>query len=159
MKRKTLLSGITLMVFFSLVFLASCKKDSNDTPANTDVIYNIAASMSGANEVPANTTTGTGTVTGTYNATSNVLTYAVTWSGLTGTATAGHFHSPAAAGANATPLIFFNLNNNGSAGTANGSIQLTEPQEQDLLAGKFYANIHTVANTGGEIRGQVAATR
>jgi len=156
MKSKTLFALLALSL---ISLLQACKKDTNNNTTNTDVVYNIAASLSGANEVPANATTGTGTVTGTYNATSNMLAYSVTWSGLTGTATAGHFHSPALAGANASPLIFFNLNNNANAGTATGSILLTETQEQDLLAGKFYANIHTQANQGGEIRGQVSATR
>ena len=83
----------------------------------------------------------------------------MTWTGLTGTATVGHFHSPALPGANASPLVFFLLQNNGTAGTATGSAQLSDAQETDLLAGKFYANIHTTANTGGEIRGQVSATK
>jgi len=115
--------------------------------------------MSSANEVPVNASTGTGTTTGSYNATTNTLTYSVSWSGLTGTATVGHFHSPAVAGANASPLVYFNLINTGNSGTASGSINLTDAQEADLLAGKFYSNIHTAANTGGEIRGQVTASK
>ena len=159
MKRKTLNWFISLMAIGFLFAFQACKKDNNNSTTTADVVYNIAATMNGSQEVPANATTGTGTVSGTYNATTNMLTYSVTWSGLTGTATVGHFHSPALAGFNASPLIYFNLNSNGNAGTANGSILLTDAQEQDLLAGKFYANIHTQANTGGEIRGQVAATR
>jgi hypothetical protein len=76
---------------------------------------------------------------------------------LTGTATLGHFHGPALAGANASPVITFNLVNNGTAGTASGTVVITDAQEVDLLAGKWYGNIHTAANGGGEIRGQVSA--
>jgi hypothetical protein len=38
---------------------------------------------------------------------------------------------------------------------AEGSATLTDAQASDLLAGKLYVNIHTAANPGGEIRGQV----
>jgi hypothetical protein len=148
----------------ALAFLAGCTKDS--TNSNTDEIYTIAATMSAANEVgtgtsAGNTTTypGTGTTTGTYNATTNQLQYNITWSGLSGAASVGHFHGPALPGASASPIIYFNLLNNGNSGTAAGQINLTDAQEADLLAGKWYANIHTTANAGGEIRGQVTATK
>jgi hypothetical protein len=153
MKKTTLaLALVSLMVF------ASCKKDDN-TPAVKD-IYNISASMSPAQETGAlaGNPTGSGTVTGTYNSTTNSLTYNVTWTGLTGTATLGHFHGPALAGSNASPAIAFTLNNTGSAGNASATVTLTEAQEADLLAGKWYANIHTATNGAGEIRGQVTAT-
>lgn len=122
-------------------------------------MWNINATMNSSQEVPANTSTATGTVTGTYNATTNTLQYSVAWSGLTGTATAGHFHGPALAGVNASPVVPFTLMNNGSAGTATGTVTLTDAQEIDFLAGKWYANIHTAANAGGEIRGQINPTR
>jgi hypothetical protein len=86
------------------------------------------------------------------------LQYNVTWTGLTGPATLGHFHGPALAGANASPVITFTLTNNGNAGYAAATVTLTDAQEADLLAGKWYANIHTQMNGAGEIRGQVTAT-
>jgi hypothetical protein len=36
-----------------------------------------------------------------------------------------------------------------------GTATLTENQAADLLSGKWYANIHTAANPGGELRGQM----
>ena len=36
-----------------------------------------------------------------------------------------------------------------------GSATLTDAQAADLMAGKYYINVHTAANPGGEIRGQV----
>ena len=36
-----------------------------------------------------------------------------------------------------------------------GSATLTDAQAADLMAGKLYVNIHTAANKGGEIRGQM----
>jgi hypothetical protein len=153
--KKTLAFLPFLTLIFYLIFVTGCKKDHETPP--TDDIYNITATMSAAQETTANASTGTGTVTGTYNAKTNSLQYNVAWTGLTGTATLGHFHGPALAGANASPVITFTLVNNGSAGTASGTVAITDAQEADLLAGKWYANIHTATNGGGEIRGQVSA--
>ena len=44
--------------------------------------------LTGTEEVPANTSPGTGTLEATYDSDSNVLNYTVTYSGLTGDATA-----------------------------------------------------------------------
>src|SRR5690349_10921194 len=106
MKQKSiLLTGTAVLA--SLFFLTGCEND--DDPVNTDDVYNISATMAASNEVPVNASTATGTTTGTYNATTNTLKYNVSWSGLTGQATVGHFHGPAAAGTNANPIIYFNL--------------------------------------------------
>ncbi|MEP7029817.1 MAG: CHRD domain-containing protein, partial [Pseudolabrys sp.] len=32
---------------------------------------------------------------------------------------------------------------------------LTDAQEADMMAGKWYVNVHTANNKGGEIRGQL----
>ena len=156
MKKTTGLISLFSLVLFLGLALGGCDKDND---SNNDDIYNISATMSGAQEVPAVTTAGTGSVTGTYNATTNSLQYNASWSGLSGTATVGHFHGPALAGAIAGPIIHFNLVNSNNSGTAAATVTLTEAQEADLLAGKLYANIHTVANGGGEIRGQVTAAK
>jgi hypothetical protein len=156
--KKTVCSFAFLSLVGLISFISGCKKDNNNSTPATDM-YNISASMSPAQETGTLTgsPTGSGTTTGTYNAATNSLTYSVTWTGLTGTATLGHFHGPALAGSVASPVITFNLINNGSAGSASGTVTLSDPQEADLLAGKWYANIHTATNGGGEIRGQVTA--
>lgn len=146
--------GSSILMLSLFVVLSSCDKDE-DVPVIQDEMYKFTANMSGANETTPNSSTATGTTTGTYNATKNLLTYNVTWSGLTGTATGGHFHSPGIQGVNAPVLIGLLLQNNGSSGFASGSNTLSDTQEADLLAGKFYSNIHTTANAGGEIRGQL----
>jgi hypothetical protein len=98
---------------------------------------------------------GMGTMTGTLNMSTNVLSYHITYSGLSGPATAAHFHGPAAAGANAKPQVPIKPLESPISGQAT----LTPDQEKDLEAGMWYVNVHTAANPGGEIRGQVMAAQ
>jgi hypothetical protein len=86
---------------------------------------------------------------------------------LSGDATLGHVHGatadtpPAAFSQNASPIAGGTLhtlpgwNPSASVGSFQGSLTLTAAQATDLLAGRFYLNIHTSANGGGEIRGQL----
>jgi hypothetical protein len=112
---------------------------------------NFAAALKGASEVPANTSPGTGMVEANLDTKSGTFTYTVTYSGLTGTAMAAHFHGPAAVGANAPPVIMVKA----LASPIKGSAVLTADQMNDLRAGKWYFNVHTKAHPGGEIRGQL----
>ena len=108
--------------------------------------------MTAAQEVPPNSSRGSGTVVTNLNKEMRMLRWTVTYSGLTGPVSAGHFHGPAAPGANAGVVVPFT----GSlASPIEGSATLTEAQMADLVAGKWYANLHTAASPGGEIRGQV----
>lgn len=112
----------------------------------------MTATLSGDTEVPANTTAGKGNADIDYDAASKKLTWKLTYSGLTGPATAAHFHGPAEAGKNAGVAVAIP---NATSSPAEGSATLTDAQAADLLAGKMYVNVHTAANPGGEIRGQV----
>jgi hypothetical protein len=112
--------------------------------------------LDGKSEVPATTSAGTGTATVKYDPGSKKLTWQVKYSGLTGPATAGHFHGPAEAGKNAGVAVAIpNIAAGASGDGAEGSATLTDAQAADLEAGKYYVNVHTAANPGGEIRGQV----
>jgi hypothetical protein len=106
----------------------------------------LKATLDGASEVPANTADID------YDAASKKLTWKLTYSGLTGPATAAHFHGPAEAGKNAGVAVAIP---GATASPAEGSATLTDAQAADLIAGKYYVNVHTAANPGGEIRGQV----
>ena len=112
----------------------------------------MKATLDGKSEVPANTSAGKGTADLEYDATSKKLSWKLTYSGLSGPATAAHFHGPAAAGANAGVAIAIP---NAGTSPVEGSATLTDAQAADLAGGKYYINIHTAANPGGEIRGQV----
>ena len=120
------------------------------SPSNTAT---FGATLSSSAEVPANASTGSGTMTATLNKTTSVLSWKASYTGLTGPATAGHIHGPAAAGANAGVVVPFKS----AASPIEGEATLTPAQIADLMAGKWYVNLHTAANPGGEIRGQLAA--
>lgn len=99
------------------------------------------------------TSTGKGTGTFTYDPATHTLTYNVTYEGLSGPAAAAHIHGPADPGANAPPVVPFA----NAASPISGTATLTDAQAADLMAGKYYVNVHTAANRGGEIRGQIVA--
>jgi CHRD domain len=108
--------------------------------------------MTGKSEVPPNATTGSGDVLATLDTSKKTLSYTMTYMGLTGPATAAHFHGPAAPGANAGVAIAIGMN---PPSPSTGTVTLTDAQMKDLQAGKWYVNVHTKANPGGEIRGQL----
>lgn len=111
------------------------------------------ATLTNKAEVPPTIGKGTGSFTGSLDTASKVLTYTLTFDGLSGPATAAHIHGPAAKGANAGVVVPLGAASPTSPVT--GTATLTAEQIKDLLAGKDYVNVHTDANKGGEIRGTV----
>jgi len=109
------------------------------------------ATLTGAAEVPATTSKGTGAAILTYDTATKLLKWSVTYSGLSGPATMAHIHGPAEAGKNASPVVPFT----NPASGVEGSATLTDAQAADLAAGKMYINVHTAENKPGEIRGQI----
>ena len=133
-----------------------------------------SASLSGANEKPtATTSTGTGVFSAQIHPVSKTLSYSLTWTGLTGSITGAHIHGPSDANGTASVLVNFQAlpagSNSGTittgaAGSASGNVDLklavTATVSGDSLiklfdAGQLYVNVHTAANGGGEIRGQI----
>ena len=113
----------------------------------------LKADLAGSHEVPAKDVAGTGTLTATLDTDTGELKYHVTFSGLTGPVTAAHFHGPAAEGVNAKPQV--PVKTSPIESPLEGTATLSQEQTKDLLDGKWYFNLHTAANPGGEIRGQV----
>jgi hypothetical protein len=138
MNNKTMLATLALTAAFAFAGPAFADK--------------MKVTLDGKQEVPATTTAGTGTADLDYDAASKKLSWKLTYSGLSGPATAAHFHGPAEAGKNAGVAVAIP---NATASPVEGSATLTDAQAADLVAGKYYINIHTAANPGGEIRGQV----
>jgi len=115
----------------------------------------FTATLNGASETPPTTSAGTGTLTATLDTTTKSFSYSVTYSGLTGPAMAAHFHGPAAVGAKGPPVLPAKV----SASPITGQAVLTDAQISGLEAGMWYFNIHTAANPGGEVRGQVVPAK
>jgi hypothetical protein len=113
----------------------------------------MSVNLTGAEEVPPVETAGTGTANLTWNADTKELSWVIEFSGLSGPATAAHFHGPAAPGENAGPVITIEDLESPSEGSAT----LTDEQAAQLAGGQWYVNVHTEANGGGEIRGQIGA--
>ena len=110
------------------------------------------AALDGKSEVPPTASTGTGTADIDYDPATKKLSWKLTYTGLTGPAKAAHFHGPAEPGKNAGVEVAIP---GATSSPAEGSATLTDAQAADLAAGKLYVNVHTAANPGGEIRGQV----
>jgi len=143
MRQTSMFGGVAVAALLAgLITLAS--------PSYADTVQ-LKATLSGATEVPPNETKGTGAVTATFDTASKVLNWKGTYSGLTGDATAAHFHGPAEPGKNAGVAVAIKP----FAPSFEGTATLTDAQEADLLAGRWYVNVHTDANKGGELRGQL----
>ena len=150
-------------VIWGLSVLAGCNSDPTG-PGTTMYV----AQMSSANEVPAIAGSASGTATFTLNGKS--LSYTVSVNGLSGNAAASHIHF-AAAGANGGIVYPFSAAAVQSGQVASGTIDLTQPVSNGsgsisgdslltlLNQGLLYTNVHTAANPGGEIRGQILRTQ
>lgn len=149
--RSTFWASIAGLAIAGMLTLSACDKDHDDD----DDKYKISGDASGAQEVPPVTTAGTGTLSGTYNARSKTLTYTINWTGLSGEATAAHFHGPAAVDETAPPLQDIAITTNGTTGSATGTVTASTELHDALLAGKVYYNVHTADFPDGEIRAQV----
>jgi len=142
----------------------------------------LGALLTGYEESPAVSTTGTGTFTATIDADSDTIFYSETYSGLQGTVTQSHIHV-GQPGVNGSVVIFLcqtaaNPDPTGLApecpqqGTVSGTITAANvvagaTASQQLAAGDLaavitairagtaYANVHTTPSPGGEIRGQI----
>lgn len=131
----------------SLVVLTGCVM----SPMTPDPVE-MTASLRGSNEVPPTLSNASGSLQASLNRQTNQLSWTITYSGLSGPVTAAHFHGPAVAGQNAgvaVPIL------GDSSSPMQGAAMLTANQATELLAEKWYVNVHTAANPGGEIRGQV----
>jgi CHRD domain len=140
---------IISFVLVSLLF-TQCVKGRGETAK-----YTVNSSGNGAQVVPATASAATATMTGDYNSGDNTLSGTLTWTGLSGAPTAIHFHGPARAGRNNIyQFVLVKV-----PATASGSMTFqsvfTEAQEESLIGGLYYYDIHTGAFPNGEIRGQI----
>lgn len=125
-------------------------------PAWADVYAFVGMPLTASQEIPATTSSGYGTVTALYDSATKTLSYSAVWQLHSGSsASAAHFHGPAAVGASAGVAIALPTQPTGNAGKSIGTVTLSASQETDLLAGRWYFNIHSSLAAGGELRAQL----
>jgi Cu/Zn superoxide dismutase len=155
--------------------LAACVALAAACDSSTDVTPPVTyrATLNAASEVPPTTSNGTG-IFSAQLLPDSTLSYSLTWSGLTGTSNGAHIHGPGNATQIAGILVDFAATpagttnatiTQGASGSASGNLNLklaiTATVSGDSLLklldlGLLYVNVHTVANSGGEIRGQIS---
>jgi hypothetical protein len=140
-------ASIRLFVSSCVMLFASCAYVYGDTN-----VVKFTGQFAGMNEIPANPSMGKGTVEAMFNKETNELVWTIRYADLSGPAVSAHFHGPATADMNAGVAI-------GLKGSLDspikGSAMLSPEQSKELLAGKWYVNIHTKNHPGGEVRAQV----
>ena len=165
--------ALTLAIAAVAGIVAACGSDDDSASPNPPSnVVTFHATLTSAQENPANNSTGSGTFVATLDTVTGAFTYDVSFQGMTSNVTLGHIHGPASATTNASPILNFgtlpgaSFTIGGLSGTAHGTTtlnaanQLTATVNGDslkklLLAGLTYVNIHTTQNGGGEIRAQI----
>ncbi|MEO8209905.1 MAG: CHRD domain-containing protein [bacterium] len=115
--------------------------------------------LDGANEVPALSNTAKGIASITLASVGGVgLAYSISVNGLSGPVVAAHFHFGKIG--EIGPIVkditsSFNGENAVGVWRTSGPQPLVDSLIVALLTGRLYVNVHTSANPGGEIRGQV----
>lgn len=138
--------------------LAACDDDEDNTQLDDEIEFNNV-SLLGSNERPAVVTTGGGEMDVVFNELNNTLSYTISWQlgNPADATTAMHFHGPADRDSSAPPVINIEEGfNQGSSGSISGSTRpLTQAEENDLKAGRWYVNIHSTTHPNGELRGNL----
>jgi CHRD domain len=145
---------LVLFVCCTTLCFVQCT-NNNSNQQNTPIKYDLI--LTGENHTPAVNNAGRGTFTGTYDKSTKTMTYTATWTLNNGAiATMAHFHGPASSTQNAGIQIGMFMAQN-TTGNFSGTATLSATQETDLLAGRWYINIHSTLNGSGALRVQLPA--
>ncbi|TDB66981.1 CHRD domain-containing protein [Arundinibacter roseus] len=145
--RKTIKNlGLLVMGAALMVSTLSCKEEGPDK----DDIVRFESTINSNNTIPRSTSSAQGSAVLEYNKRTNTLSYNVTYQGIT--PTAAHIHSAKPAWETGPVEVPF-----ANIGTSpiTGSTVLSQDQENLLMLGNMYINIHSAEYPAGEIRGQV----
>lgn len=138
---------LTFLTALTLVLPFSCNEDNPVLPTT------FKATLNGSSEKPTTTaSTATGSFQGILDETTRVLSYTVSYSGLT--PTMGHLHridTTKTDGTGPVDITFPSLASPIIASTT----PLTPLQIYRLKTGQYYANLHTTQYPSGEIRGDL----
>ncbi len=147
------LSTALLASLFTLM-ISACSDGGDSRPAAvTPLPINYAVTLSGDQENPPVLTVAAGSGSFALNTQSGVLTGSITTTGVTGTAAHLHIAPVGVNGAVSVPLVE-STTGSGIWGVSPGTVLTTE-QRVALGGGAMYANVHSAAFPGGQIRGQV----
>lgn len=111
--------------------------------------------LNGGECVPAVETSGSGTADITYDPATRVVTWNISYGGLSSPSTMAHFHGPAKAGQNGPHVIWLSPEGSAPPNPITGTATLTPDQAQQFMSGQWYVNVHSQSHPAGEIRGQV----
>ncbi|HEY9840151.1 MAG TPA: CHRD domain-containing protein [Candidatus Obscuribacterales bacterium] len=133
---------------------------SNTPDPNENAKTYFFASLSGSQETPPVNATGTGSARLVLNPGKSEAQIDVVVSGLSGPITGAHIHrgGPGQAGAVVKELEVKGNVITGMWRRNDSSMPFTEELLNDLQNGNLYVNVHTAANPGGELRGQLTFT-
>jgi CHRD domain len=134
--------GLATMMIAPLALIAAA--------ASADTVH-FSARLTSRAEAPPNASKAVGEIQADLDTDARLLTYKLTYQGLTGPATAARLQGPAKSGQTAPPILSVDDVSNPISGNAT----LTPAQVADLKKGLWYVNIATTANPDGEIRGQL----
>jgi CHRD domain len=124
--------------------------------ASAEIYAYVGMPLTPTQEVTVPASTGFGSVTVLYDSTTKALLYSIVYQLNAGaTVTNAHFHGPASLGASAGVAIGLPVLPTGNSGKVTGTVTLSAAQEVDLLAGKWYFNLHSTLAGGGELRAQL----
>ena len=144
---KKLIAKLSLVV--AVAALAGCSTYQNMAPDWMPGSGAIKVSLTGTEEVPPLTVSGSGS--GSFRvAEDGTVTGSVTTKDVAGTM--AHIHR-GAKGSNGPVIV--PLDKNGDTYSVPAGRKLTAEQIKDLKAGNLYVNVHTAKNKGGEVRGQL----
>lgn len=162
MKIKNNWSGrflVVALVTAAALTMTACDKDDDDNNIDNRP-YTISGNAAGSQMVPSVAGTGTGTFNGTYNPATRQMNYTTNWNGLTGAPTSGGFYIGASGVAGTAAGSPWTIGTDWTGtGSTTGSWTLTQQQATDMMNGNMYYSMGTSTNSGGEIRGQMSATR
>lgn len=120
--------------------------------SNVALLATFTTRLAGANEVPPVNSSALGQLDAVLNTETRLFRWKMSFSRLSGPVTGAHFHGPAEVGANAGVALALAAP---VTSPYEGHATLTEQQAAQLLAGRWYINIHTARYPAGEIRGQL----
>ena len=139
----------TLLAVLATVALAACANVQNMMPDWMPGSGATQVKLSGANEVPPVTTSGSGS--GSFRVgPDGAVSGSVTTTGVPGTA--AHIHQ-GAKGQNGPVIV--PLTKNGDTYITPAAAKLTAAQMKEFKAGNLYVNVHSDKYKGGEIRAQL----